>query len=360
MTIILSTILLLLFLGIFISKIVDASESKKNLYFGLIAFLILFFLSGFRNPNLYNDTPMYVDYYKSLKSIGFIKLDLNHRFELGFQLLSQLIFNFISSSPLIFLIITSAIIQFSNILFFKKYSKILWFSIFLYIGFTYYFFSVSAIRQALAISVFNLALYFLINKKFIYYYVLIVFASQFHTSSLILLFFPAIYLVKINWYFIIGYIISTLFIYLFLEDLLQFFFHNFSNYGVNYIDQNWISKSKLGTSLIIITIIIGFFFIIKSMDVFNLDNTNKIMFFSYLLLISFWLFSLKISVLSRYTQYFMPASIVLLSNAIAAYSVKLRNYSMYFWIVFLILQLLVILNYRPEWFNVTPYLFYWQ
>lgn len=361
MELIIAAILIITIEGFYINNFTKIPLVRRNLIFAFLVFIQIFLPAAFRHYSVYNDTLMYVEHFKLINPTNIFSIDFKHRFEYGYQLLENVIFLYVSKSTIALFLVTSFFIQLSYILFFYRNSKLLWFSIFLYLGFTHYFFTVSAVRQAIAIAIFNFAFYFLVNKKYYYYLLITVLAAQFHSSAYLLLILPLFANVHVNKKNLIIFFLLLLLSYLFLEKLLLVFYTYFSDYGKYYLNEGWISESKLGTIFIIITLLIGLIIILKKFDFKNYTVAEKYMLIFYLALLTFWVFSLKISVMARFTQYFMPVSIVLLTNSCYKIQNKLyRNYTFAFWIIFLLIQLIIILYYRPEWFMITPYKFYWQ
>lgn len=336
-------------------------NKNSDAVFMVIVFLQLFFLAGFRNIDTYNDSRMYAEHFVNYASKSFFSIDFNDRFEIGYQMLEQLIYFNISKSPTALFLITSFIIQLSHIVFFYKYSRVFWFSVLLYIGFTHYFFSVSAIRQSMAIAIINFAFYFLINKKILQYVGLVILASLFHYSAFLLIFIPILSKIEFNKKTFFSFLIVLLLLFSFLEIVLSFYFDFFTRYSTYFFDANWTSKSRIGKFLIIATfsLVILVIFKVKNFETYTLSDKYLLVF--YFLGIVFLVLSLKISVLSRYASYFLPATIVLLTNACSRIEkVKYRRMLYVFWSIFLAAQLVIILTFRPEWFNVLPYKFYWQ
>lgn len=288
-------------------------------------------------------------------------INVYERFEVGYQILENFVFLKISKSPVALFIITSFFIQLSYVIFFYRFSKAFWFSIFLYLGLTHYFFTVSGIRQGIAIAVFNFAFIFLISKKWVWYCFFVILAAQFHSSAYLLLCMPFLNIIKLNKKTLKLFIPLIILSYLFLGNIIDVFTAFFPNYGTDYLGGEWISESKTGIYLILSTYLIGLLVIIKNFDFKNYSYSEKYMLFFYLVLIIFLVLSIKISILIRYTYYFIPVSIIILTNS----CLKIKNITnrifMYgFWIILLTIQIVLILTYRPDWLMVTPYKFFWD
>lgn len=361
MEIIIFAILFVVFEGIFFSTMRKIPIGVRNKIFALLVFFQLFIPAAIRHVDVYNDSMAYATHFKSILPDAVFSINLYERFEIGYQVLENFIFLKISRSPVALFIVTSLIIQLSYVIFFYKYSKVFWFSIFLYLGLTHYFFTVSGIRQGIAISIFNFAFIFLINKRWLWYCLIVILAAQFHSSAYLLLGMPLLNMIKLSKKTLIVFILIIFLNYLFLGDILDVFFSFFPNYGTDYLGKGMISESKTGLYLILSTYFVGLLVIIKNFDFKNYSYEEKYMLFFYIALMMFLVLSIKISILIRYTYYFIPVSIILLTNSCFRIKNILDRVIMYgFWIVILTIQIMVILTYRPDWFMVTPYKFYWD
>lgn len=357
-------VLVMLFIvleGMFFSSMTNVSIKKRNVIFAIILFLQLFIPAGLRNIEILNDTQTYADHFQMINPQSIFQINPIERFEAGYQVFENFVFLKISHETVMLLIISSFIIQLSYIIFFFKYSNALWFTVFLYFGLTHYFFVVSGIRQGLAIGIYNFAVIFLINKRWIIYSLITLLAAQFHSSAYLLLLIPLIDWIKLTRKTLFIYLGVILACFLFLESILDAFFSFFPTYGIDYMEKERISESKTGIYLILITYLIGLIIILRNFDFKQHTHIQKIMFIFYLALIMFLVLSIKISILVRFTHYFIPFSIVMLSNSCSEIKSKINRFVVYlFWVLFLTVQMYVILLYRPEWFTIVPYKFYWE
>ena len=89
--------------------------------------------------------------------------------------------------------------------FIKAHTKYVFTAIFLYFIGYYGYFNFEILRESLAISVFLFSIKFLLNKKWIHYYLLALTAFLFHVSAIILFFIPL--LIKIKYRFWVALVI---------------------------------------------------------------------------------------------------------------------------------------------------------
>lgn len=345
--------------GIFFSSMKNVPIRTRNIALGILLFLQLFIPAGLRHVDVYNDSIHYADHFADIFPKSIFDINLFDRFEYGYQVLENFVFLHICRKPVALFFVTSLIIQSSYIILFARYSKSLWFTVFLYVGLTHYFFVVSGIRQALAISVFNFAIPLLFRRKWVSYMLIVILSAQLHSSAYILLLLPLLYIVKLTKKSLFIYILAIAASFFFLQGILDAFFSLSGNYGTDYLER--ISESKTGVILILITYLFGLFSILQSFNFKNHTQTEKMTFMFYLALIMFLVLSIKMSILVRFTHFFIPISIVMLANSVYKMKNVINRFIVYtFWVLFLLSQIYIILTYRPEWFMITPYKFYWE
>lgn len=204
---------------IIVTKIFDINIKKNNKLFSIILFiLILFmltFISGFRYY-VGTDYHAYIQMYNSYSYLEF-----------GSVILFK-IANLLSPNPqtiiFIYSLVTNLVILFSMYRFRNKCDISLSMATYLFMFFPFTF---NIIRQSLAFSICLLAITYLLDKNYKRYIILVLVASLFHSSALIILPFIIVPLNSKNNKNIIKYIIFT--ILLIISILLCYkFFSNIS------------------------------------------------------------------------------------------------------------------------------------
>lgn len=288
-------------------------ESKKIIKNGLlISFFILFVFLALR----YDFGNDYISYLKMFKEIsnGFIKIDFedSNAIEVGWVYLCQLFkpFGF-------FLMIASlAIVNcfvFYNLV--KKHVpvKYYWISIFVYL-FNPFLFLVesSAMRQTTALLLFLFSIQFIINRNLIKFAVLIVVASLFHKSAIILLFIYFIATpVIINKRTIVIYLSVFFFTFLFGEIIfstispyINLYFNKYNVYTDNIESSEFVSGA-------------GFLFLIFffcSLLYYSNNEIGKtaVIFKIGMLYYAIYPFGLYLQIFGRIQMYFEPFLILAL------------------------------------------------
>ncbi|UOR13800.1 EpsG family protein [Halobacillus amylolyticus] len=115
--------------------------------------------------------------------------------DIGFGLL-QMLLKYVSNDPQLLLITTAFITNSLVIVVLYNYSRMLELSIYVYITGGLFLVSMNGVRQALAAAIAFTAIKFLIEASFTKYMIVILFASLFHLSALILL--PIYFLVQVK------------------------------------------------------------------------------------------------------------------------------------------------------------------
>lgn len=170
--------LLLILLGVGCEK----SRYRDGLYLGLCC-TIFCVLAALRGRWIGNDTHTYLDLFQSVSRYSFANGFVLGRWEAGYLAFNKVL-SMISSNPQTILIVTSIIFYLAIYKFIKKESDHYWISIILFFINGYFRFSMSAVRQILAISILIFGLYFLKKKKYIAYAIFVALAFSVHTSAL--------------------------------------------------------------------------------------------------------------------------------------------------------------------------------
>jgi multisubunit Na+/H+ antiporter MnhG subunit len=365
MTEIILAILFILFSAFFFYSKNDKSHFKqKNLGYALLIFLLLFLFAGFRSVLIGNDSISY--------SIDFKYLDIispfwsaEGRFEPGYQYFSKFIKIYVSDDTLWLFLISSFLIQFFFVRFMYLNSKILWVSIFLFVTFQYYFFFVSAIRQAMAQIICLIAYDCLKKDKLKSFYTFVLLAFTFHYSALIFIILPLFKNIKFTLKkgLLIGLITAILFVLLapFLEYAIKMV-----SYGNDYLEQTEGVSDDFSRIGAIFMALMSFVIVLFTLFFDYHKNTKKNIsaryeFWSALLCLIIGVLAIKFGILIRFTYYFGIFSVIMIPNVIATIMNKKTKYLITtFWIVITFFNIFIILYFRPEWFNFYPYKFYWE
>ncbi|MGQ4665873.1 EpsG family protein [Metabacillus halosaccharovorans] len=190
--------LILVFLLAFLSRFLSINvvlngsgtlnNMQPNKLIALFSVIPLILVSGLRN-NI-GDTPFYMHTYNINE---FTWEYIKSQDDIGFGIL-QMILKRYTEDPQVLIFTTAFITNLLIILVFYKYSKVVELSIFVYITGGLYLVTMNGIRQCLAAAIVFSATKFLLNGNKVKYILVIIFASFFHQSALILI--PVYFLVR--------------------------------------------------------------------------------------------------------------------------------------------------------------------
>ena len=157
----------------------------------ILPLMILISLSSLKSNTVGTDSRTYTLAY------DFKYNPYNHGFdpnvEYGYQLLDAFVLNFSYNYFWLFLLTSILVIPLYMVTI-KKLSINYYYSVFIYITFGIYTFFFNGLRQGIAMSICFFCLPYLVEKRWILYFVFVVIASMFHISALVML--PMYYLVN--------------------------------------------------------------------------------------------------------------------------------------------------------------------
>ena len=329
-------------------------ENKHTGYqvlFFLVVIFVLWFLTAFRAANIGNDTISYIGYFRSIATFG-----VNSKFviEMGYQYFCLLVSK-ISLNPYFFLGVVATICYLGTGIYIYKYSDNIVFSTVLLFPIAFSLFT-NILRQAIAMVICLYAYQAIKKKKIVPAILLIVFASFFHTSALLMLvllfhkFIPKFPLWVVP--------ITGIFIALSLSGVMdKIFAVLMGSYG-GYYENEGMTDGWLGITYYCLRALVFYFLVFLSYENNKKENSLVLSLFSMLLFTVSFGFSLNL--FNRATNYFMLIAIVELPNAIQRGSIKRKKIFMFLVGFIMVLYSLVTIIARPEWNHLYPYQFNWQ
>lgn len=332
------------------------------------AILVIFFC--LRDLPVLNDTGHYYETQYLLVKKGLQNIDIfepyNLRYEYLFQVWSSFIARYIWHDAYAIVFITSFLVSIANIWFISKYTTHI--ALVIFLNFQYMLFMNSANRQAYAIMLFYIGICLLIKRKYGLYYILIFIAYFFHSSAIILLIIPIfnkISLNKKNVYilFFIGIIISLL-VYPLLDIL-------------GYSDTEYYVSNSVRKSLPIAQTLNFIWYALMLCAIYYIRKIYSIKFpytiFTWLstLCVIWQIIGIPFLVFSRFASYFQMIIVIELiyciyhlsartdlAARVRRYKLITRNNILALFIIFNMIKLCVITEYKNEWFHLVPYTFY--
>ncbi|MEG0691600.1 MAG: EpsG family protein [Oscillospiraceae bacterium] len=154
------------------------------MFFLLASYFQIFILSYFR-VHIGYDYDMYAEGFLKMGIKGFSTLEYLD-WEYGFNLYTKLIAS-ISNNQTIYFGITALICLIPVAIFIYRNSKMIWLSTLLYVNLSFFYCTMNFLRQSIAIGLSLIAWEFLKKRKFLLFTLIILVASTFHSTVLILL-----------------------------------------------------------------------------------------------------------------------------------------------------------------------------
>ena len=364
-------ICVILFLCILAAFLFSNGENKhtKKAYLSIV-FFTLFFISAFRSINIGNDTATYVNFFELFGTMkSGLSFDTNSyfesRIEIGYILFNKILY-LISKDYLILLSTVSAFVIGVWVLHIYKYSSMTWLSVYLFINLRLFYFSLSGLRQSIAMAIVLLSYKFLKDRKVIHFCLIILIASMFHLSALIFILIYPLSRINFSYRFIGISVFIGCVLFVTFDKVLIYFLRVIPKYNMYlnsvYFDGNIKVASIVNFIIIFIIFIFGAMVTKrKSSSIPSLNSELNILNHIVLLgaIISF--LSINASIVNRFTMYFFMFIVIYIPMVLRYMgNEKLKLIILYAILVFTLAYNIVILYYRPEWQNVYPYEFIWQ
>lgn len=198
---------------------------KKDFWLLLGATVVMVAMAAMRSAKVGVDTQPYLDYFKlvSEQDLAFLFSSSNtYQKEIGYSLLNYAVSIFTDNSFVLMGVVSGLIIVLRSIAIWRQSSKI-WMSVFLYISFGFFGYSMCTLRQELAISIVLFALPFLQKRKPLPYMLITILAATFHSSLWIMIPVYFVANLPLDWRMLSVYVVGMLTVLLFSEPLIEWF-----------------------------------------------------------------------------------------------------------------------------------------
>jgi len=347
----------ILFLAIYSlkEKYIDSNgviQYKMNSLVVIIAsFVVLFCISSFRGDftsdyKNYRDQFLYYSKFTVYEVLGSPRLRGQ---ELGYVLLNILTYQ-LGGSYVAFV----SEISFLTLLFFYKGfwndSDDVWLSIIMFVSIGAYYTSFNISRQILAVSMTFWGAKYLYDRKAGKYFIIVLLASLFHRTALILIPFYFVLNMDLNWKSVTLVTLCTIGLVVALDEVLDLVrFYVYSAYR-----NDSYGMTGLKVTNIVLPAVVAMLGLLLRKEIQEPDKKDKIWINATLFYLIFSLLGLKVMMLQRFAEYFMPFSILLLTRMFCR--VKPKEFRLFFIFLFVIgfcLYNLVTLSssgYNPYYF----------
>lgn len=279
----------------------NKNKKRINIVFLCGCFSLLFIYSALR-VNIGWDYTMYTrGFYKMARS-GFETLEYQS-WEYGFNLLTKVI-ALLTKDSRIYIAVISAVCLAGPFYVILRYSKKIWLSVLLYINLYFFYCTMNFLRQSIAISIIMFAYTFLINRKLLPYLLLILIASCFHVTALLMI--PVYFLANLKFSLKppILYCFLILWVYISSNDALDILAAYFRT---DYSESVFLNEGLALIHIVIpvLTLIAGMRLLFKNKKIYQEDIPKILVVQTNLMYFScFWMIiMLRHSILERFSYY---------------------------------------------------------
>jgi transmembrane protein EpsG len=324
----------------------------------VIAIIVLFaFIYAFRWKVGTDFGNYYYDFYLyGTRGLGYA---LNNR-DFGFYVMTHLIYQLWPGNFVFYNLVLSMVTYVPAVIFIKRYSKDFHFSILLYISLLLFFWPFNGARQSIALGITLLGAPFLVEKRLYWFFLIVIIASFFHSTALIIIPITFLSLAKPWSRTILISLVVSVIIIIFLPQLWGTILSVLSFMGQTKLATDYASIGKdngahlLRVVVIVLPSIIAFAFRNK------LDTSSvlaRIIVNFSLIAGLFYLFALRMTVFARFANYFLLFTTLLVPTFEKIFPpserglYKLVTLGLYF--IFMLLLL-------PVDSNLLPYRFIWE
>ena len=333
-------------------------ERKRDINLFIFPTFIFFLLiDGFRKSSVGGDLSVYVSVFEqnALKLPEFSKI-FKSRFELGYVFTNQLIRS-LTENYSILLFVFAFITLWIWFYVLHKYSKNVYMSLIIYVSsLGMFLYSLSNIRQGLAVAIGFLGFYFLSEEKRIRGIIFVLLAPLFHTSGIIciLLIFIRKIRLRVKYYptILLGFIALFPFVKIISIVLIKYF----PQYN-SYLESSWFLDSNKWAP-VLLTILYVFVFIIgeiilNKQTLTKVEESIRTLFLAYLVLTAM---TLQTSLIGRFAHYFSPFVALYIPMLLSKVSHKKIKWILFYGIILVyLMMLLVLIYYKRDWYRIVPY-----
>ena len=285
------------------------NNNRKKGLFLFICFFQMFLIQALRATYVGSDTIQYVEIYNKFGNSQYYKYKLTH-YEIGVQALIKLLYKFGFDAQFM-LAAMSAIIMIGFAVYIYYNSENLFISTFIFAT-LFYPNSFNVVRQYISMAIALNSFYFFNNHKYIKGVLLVIIASLFHTSILLLLIPQSLGIIKNK-----KFIRNTLILF---NSFVLIFGTFFSNYILSHVHNSYYSASEfvkndifsLTTFLTFIYALIFYYYSVKRSNE-KVENVLNVYTYVALSNLAFGILYLKNEIFSRFVELFNSHLIVSVS-----------------------------------------------
>ncbi|WP_193064917.1 EpsG family protein [Oceanobacillus oncorhynchi] len=358
MTVYLTVNVLIVIFGLYFESInskADLSTYKKRLpnYFFIIpSFILIFIITAFRG-DFTTDYTHYSDLFDLYNLFSFSEIfqaELGQ--EIGYILLSRIIGTFTNNEVYLFIVVsfvTLACFYYQ----FNKYSVYIWLSVLMFVTVGSLYPSFNIMRQILATAIVFAGSTFLYERKMTKYFLVVLVASLFHTTSLIMFPFYFILNFRLNFknltFIFAGSVVLMLFFDNILSFIQQFFYTQYT------VDSYGMTGQRFTNAVLPLALFIFSLFNFKKLD--SSSTIHRVWFNAVFFNALFSVLSLQVQLVERITHFFSPYAMLLIPFMFS----KMKNKHLRFIYIMILVLMLFLYNFTVlSGSEYDPYYFIWD
>ena len=357
---------ILFFLLLLISYIFPPKAGGKNKVFLFLTFMLLFVIAAFRSYTVGNDTPEYYRVFKLISSTNSIQNALTvSRYDVGYIVLNYIVSHLHGDFTMLLCIITGFyLISVLRVL--NKYSSNIRIAVLAFFAFSAFYDIMNVLRQSIAIAIFLFSLDFLIERKPLKYFAIVICATFFHSTSIILLlvyFVPRANFSKLKdvfkWVAIGGIGIIGL---NYMIAIFTSFFPYYAHYFNSIYSVGGVRIASIGFLLVRLSIVV-LLFMTGGIHLFAkiADTKSNVLLQLMMIDVLCSLASIGFNLFDRIEGFFTLGFILLMTNACETMTITNNKIIIRVLSVGIPLAYLTVtLIWRSNWYGLFPYSFVWN
>lgn len=327
------------------------SKHKKTLFYGLFMGFLLFLLAALRDKSVGTDSYRYAEVYNLIANYDLFSILKTYGFESGYYLLVKFLTLFSQNYQLSFIAI-SAIYAYAITRFIIKYSYGYMASFIMLISMKYFAFSMSGLRQTVAIALLLISIDYIISGKPLKFFIFVLIGSFFHNSAIVFLLFYLMKYVKVNKLVITIYFLFIPLVYIFRSSIISFV-HIF-------IYSDYIISESASSGIVTLIVYIFILLVVLFFKDLLIKKNNSLLIFIHMMYFGvvtqiFVPFQANIF---RVSMYFNIASIILIPALISLFEKKQTRFLLYVFLIILMGIQYFLFTYNAAGSN--PYIFFWE
>lgn len=325
------------------------SSTKRCLVFSSI---FLFVLSAFRAISIGSDTRRYSYLFRYANELSFSQIFEEFQQEPLYFLLCKIV-GFLCNGNFQFMIAFVALLYITSLyVFLDKFSSNSFISFVMLLSLGLFYFSISAMRQTIAISLLLFSYHFVMKRKFVPFALLVALATLSHNSAIVFLLVYFFKNIKIGAKQVFAVITSVFLSFIMGDKIINaLFFLSGNDLG----DRNIKTLTWMG--FIIQFSIMAFAMLFYERTVIN--NKNNICLYNTMFIgLCIQAFAVNFAEMFRLSMYFSIFNIALIPNAMDSIKDNRMKKLVEILVVLVFLSYYFLFNWNDE--LIIPYKFFWQ